>query len=61
MHYLMMISRGGQYRVQKYRGTFLVPIPAPTVLFQNWYQSTGTTVLLKKVFGMFSFSLFRIN
>ena len=21
------LSRGGQYRVQKYRGTFLVPVP----------------------------------
>ena len=39
------VSRGGQYRVQKYRGTFLVPLPVPTVLFQKWYRSTGTAVL----------------
>ena len=35
--------KGGQYRVQKYRGILLVPVP--TVLFQKWYRSTGAAVL----------------
>ena len=29
----------------QYRGTFLVPLPVPMVLFQKWYRSTGTAVL----------------
>ena len=39
----LAFSKGRQHRVQKYRGTFLVPVP--TVLFPKWYRSTGTAVL----------------
>ena len=45
--------KGGQYRVQKYSGTFLVLIPM--VLFKKWYQSTGTKVLFLKSMQYFLF------
>ena len=55
------LPKGGQYRVQKYRGTFLVPLPVPTVLFHKWYRSTGTRYFFKKVFGYLSFLLLLID
>ena len=30
-------AKGGQHRIQKYYGTFLVPLPVPTVVFQKSY------------------------
>ena len=49
------LIKGEQYRVQKYHGTFLVPLPVTTVLFQKWYRSTGPRYFFKKLFGIFSF------
>ena len=54
----LVYSRGGQYRVQTYRGTFLVPIPVPTVFFQKCYQSTGIAVLFLKTYLVPVFSVF---
>ena len=48
-----VITKGEQYRVQKYRGTCLVPLPVLTVLFQKWYRSTDTALLLKKCIRYF--------
>ena len=49
------MTKGGQYRVEKYRGTFLVSLPVATVLFQKRYRSTGTAVLFEKSFLYFQF------
>ena len=35
------LNRGGQYRVKKYRGIFLVPVPVPSVLGTE-YRYRGT-------------------
>ena len=45
------------YRLQKYRGTFLVPLPVPTVLFQKGYRSTGNAILFQKSVRYFQFFL----
>ena len=55
------MARGGQYRVQKYLGSFLVPIPVSTVLFKNGTEVSVPRYFLKKVFGIFSFLLSLID
>ena len=39
----------------EYRGTFLVPLPVLTVLFQKWYRSTGAMVLFLRSIWYFQF------
>ena len=38
-----LVYRGGQYRVQKYRGTFLVPVPVPRYFFIK-YRGTPSNI-----------------
>ena len=40
----LKLCKGGQYRVQKYLGTFLGPLLVLTVIFQKWYRSIDTAV-----------------